>query len=255
MSIARDSVDTLTDQDSGSLRVALATTDAEIEASQRLRYAIFGVEMGAKLRKDAPGRDIDEFDPHCEHLLVTDMETGQLAGSARLLRDTGAEQTGMFYSESEFDLGAILALPGRFMEVGRTCIHRDYRTGAAIRTLWNGIAQQVMRYDVDYLIGCASLPMDGRGAHAQAIVDRIRDNYFTPAPLRVTPNLPLPEARSLPAKTTVVLPALLKAYLRLGARVAGEACWDTAFNVADVFILLQRKHLEPRYARTFLEGT
>ena len=115
------------------------------------------------------------------------------------------------------------------------------------------VARFVMEHNIDYLIGCASLPMDGNGAHAQAIVDRIRTKYFTPEELRVIPRLPLPEALPLPAISTPVLPALLKAYLRLGAQIGGEACWDPEFNVADVFVLLHRARLEPRYSRTFLE--
>jgi putative hemolysin len=241
------------EQQVGSFSVCLASTDSEIEASQELRHAIFCGEMGASLHGSRDGRDIDEFDRHCQHLIVTDCETGQLAGSTRLLFNEGARAAGMFYSESEFDLDTVLALSGRIMEVGRTCIHPDYRTGTAIRALWNGIAQQVVQHDIDYLIGCASLPMDGNGGHAQAIVDRLRDKYFTPQELRVTPRQSLPETTPLPKNASLVLPALLKAYLRLGAKVGGEACWDPDFNVADVFIFLHRDRLAPRYSRTFLE--
>jgi putative hemolysin len=233
--------------------VSLATTEPEIAASQRLRFDVFCTEMGARLPRSVDGQDIDEFDEHCLHLLLTDPASGRLAGSTRLLLSEGARAAGMFCSESRFDLGPVLALPGRFMEVSRTCIHRDYRSGATISALWNGIAEQVFRHDVDYLIGCAGLPMDNEGSHAQAIVERIRDHYFTSSELRVEPRLPLHERPPFLDRTSALLPALLQAYLRLGARVGGEACWDPEFHVADVFMMLECARLDPRSVRTYLQ--
>lgn len=253
MSMPIESVLEFSGQQSGCLHVAVATTAKEVAASQRLRYEIFCEEMGANLRRSEDGLDADDFDEHCIHLLVTDVSSSRLVGSTRLLLNSGAQRMGMFYSESEFMLDTILSLPGRFMEVGRTCIHRDYRTGAAIRTLWNGIAQQIIAQDIDYLIGCASLPMDCEGAIARAIIDRLRGRFFTPESLRAQPRLPLPESASLPECSDVLLPPLLKAYIRLGAQIGGDACWDPEFNVADVFVLLERTRLDPRYARVFLE--
>lgn len=253
MSLAHESLDFVAATPAESLQVSLATSAEDIAATQRLRHQVFVEEMGARLPRDPDGREWDEFDPHCLHLMVTDPRCGQLVGSTRLLLDDGARATGMFYSETEFHLQPVLSLDGRFMEVGRTCIHPDHRTGAAIRTLWNGIARLVIEHDIDYLFGCASLSMDHQGAQAQAVMDRIRPRYFTTPNLRVAPRLALTEIFPLPHNVPVVLPALLKAYLRLGARVGGEACWDPVFNVADVFVLLHREQLAPRYARSFLE--
>ena len=253
MSLAHESLDFVAASPAETLQVSLATSAEDIAASQRLRHQVFVEEMGANLPHNPAGLEQDEFDPHCLHLMVTDPRCGQLVGSTRLLLGAGARAAGMFYSETEFHLQPVLSLSGRLMEIGRTCIHPAYRTGTAIRTLWNGIAQQVIEHDIDYLFGCASLPMDQQGAHAQAIMDRIRPRYFTTPDLRVAPRLALEEIFPLPHNAPVVLPALLKAYLRLGARVGGEACWDPIFNVADVFVLLQREQLAPRYARSFLE--
>ena len=252
MSLAHESLDFVAASPAESLQVRLATSAEDIAATQRLRHSVFVEEMGANLPRNPEGLERDEFDPYCLHLMVTDPRCGQLVGSTRLLLDEGARAAGMFYSETEFHLQPVLSLDGRFMEVGRTCIHPEYRTGAAIRTLWNGIARLVVEFDIDYLIGCASLPMDQQGAHAQAIMDRIRPRYLTSPELRVAPRLALSEIFPLPHEVPVVLPALLKAYLRLGARIGGEACWDPVFNLADVFVLLRREQLAPRYARSFL---
>ena len=45
------------------------------------------------------------------------------------------------------------------MEVGRTCVHADYRTGATIALLWQGLARFMVMNRFDYPMGCASIPL------------------------------------------------------------------------------------------------
>lgn len=234
------------------LTAAFARSDAEIEAAQRLRHRIFAGEMGARLDTLKAGLDMDRFDPYCHHLLVKDRAFNTVVGYTRVLTDTQAAVAGGFYSETEFDLSRILALPGRFMEIGRTCVHPDYRTGAAISTLWSGLARFMAAHRFDYLIGCASIPLQGGGCQALPVIDYLRKHHLSPEYLRAYPKRPLP-ARDVTAVDTVNIPALLKGYLRLGAHVCGEPCWDPDFNVADVFVLLMRAHLNQRYARRFVD--
>lgn len=235
----------------GSLVVSLAAGDVDVRACQALRYHIFGEEHGARLATSEPGLDIDAFDPYCMHLLVRDSATGEVVATTRLLLDRDAKRAGMFYSETEFQLEPVLALHARILEVGRTCIHADYRAGSAIAVLWAGLARIVEMHDIDYLIGCASLPMHDEGAQALAVYDRLREHYLVEPELRVEPRLPLNAVHGS-ADIAMALPPLLKAYLRLGAQIGGPPCWDPLFNVADLFILLDRDRLAQRYARRFL---
>lgn len=231
------------------LQISFARSERELRESQRLRYEIFVDEMGATLHNRIPGHDHDALDEHCRHLLVRDAGSGQLIGSTRILTDVTARAAGGFYSEGEFDIEAIRRLPGRIMEIGRTCVHRDYRSGATIATLWSGLAEFVSDEGINYLIGCASVPLaDG---DAQRIFSDLSQKYMTPAELRVTPKLALPR-QDLLAHSDYQLPPLLKAYLRVGARIGGEPCLDPDFKCADLFILLDTVNLERRYARHFL---
>ena len=241
------------------LCVALARTQDEIKACQRLRYQIFAEEMGAALDSEptdeTQGLDIDQFDQHSQHLLVRNTENNTIVGTTRLISPTPQYKKPVrFYSESEFDLANVLRLPGRFMEVGRTCIHADYRNGSTIAVLWQGLARMMVMHDVDYLIGCASIPLDDGGANAAAIMQRIRDKHLAVPELRVYPHKsPPPPTTS--AIGTINMPSLLKAYLRLGATICGEPYWDSKFNVADVFVLLDRNHLASRYLKHFVQNS
>lgn len=236
-----------------ALIVSLADSEDEIRECQRLRYSIFAEEMGALLDPTIPGVDQDGFDALCKHLLVRDTSSGKIVGTTRLLIGGNPGSDVHFYSETEFDIKNVMELPGRLMEVGRTCIHPDYRNGSTISVLWQGIARMMLLHDVDYLMGCASIPLDDGGANATATINRLREKCFVAPHLRVYPKNPLPKA-STDAVGTVRFPSLLKAYLRLGAVIGGEPYWDAQFNVADVFVLLNRDQIDRRYARHFIQG-
>ncbi len=236
------------------LYVELASTEDEIRASQVLRYRVFAEELGARLASAEQGIDADRFDQHCRHLLVREADTGRVIGSTRLLTDELATNAGGFYSQSEFDLEAVLALPGRRLEIGRTCIDPNYRQGAAITTLWTGLGAFIQRHRVDWLFGCASIDLEDSGVRAHAIMANLRQQAMTPADIRAHPRLALPYAPAYdPATISAPLPPLLKAYVRLGARIAGEPCYDPDFNVADVLILVDVAHMDQDYARHFLQ--
>lgn len=231
--------------------VGLAQTREEILDTQKLRFRIFAGELGAQIDGGGEGIDQDGFDPHCQHLTVRDNDSGEIIACTRILTDDRAPRAGGFYSASEFDLAMVDALPGRVVEIGRTCVDARYRGGAAIAVLWQGIAGFITRHGYDYLFGCASIGLEDGGAAAHAILDNIRARHLAPEYQRVRPFIPLPAADSRPTGKAK-LPPLLKAYLSLGAKACGEAYWDRDFNCADVFMLLNVSDLNPRYARHFL---
>jgi putative hemolysin len=235
------------------LSVGLALTAAEKRESQRLRYRIFAEEMGARLDTPEPGLDIDAYDAYCRHIVVRDHATREVVASTRVLLDTDARRAGGFYSQSEFDIERLLNASGRILEIGRTCVHPDYRSGAAISLLWSGLARCIDIRQYQYLIGCASVPMGANGATASAAYELLKEKYLLPEASRVTPKLPLPEQLVSDAKQPKPsLPPLLKAYIRLGARIGGEPCWDPLFDCADLFIVLSPVELQKRYAKHFL---
>jgi len=234
------------------LRVGLAATDDDVRAAQRLRHRVFVEEMGARLDCDEPGIESDRFDPFCQHLLVRDVASDEVVGCYRILTDTQAAHAGGFYSQTEFDLTRILAIPGRFVEVGRTCIHPDYRSGAAIGLLWSGLARFMFMHKYDYLMGCASIPLHGGMEQVGAIWHTLATSHLMSPEWRVFPRIPLAALPKPDDDATPDLPPLIRGYLRLGARACGEPAWDPAFNVADLFLLLSLDRLNARYAQHFI---
>jgi putative hemolysin len=137
-------------------------------------------------------------------------------------------------------------LSDRMVEVGRSCVHRDYRDGATITHLWSGLAQYMQQHRHEYLIGCASISMADGGHVAASIYRKLHRIYSAPAEYSVFPRCPLP-LHALNQYLDAPIPPLLKGYLRLGAYICGEPSWDPEFNTADLFILLPMPRMSGRY--------
>lgn len=227
----------------------------EVRAAQRLRYDIFVGEMGARLNTPLPGHDIDLFDNFCEHLLVCNETTGQVIGTYRVLTPVQAQRVGSTYSDTEFDLTRLRGLRERMVELGRSCVHRDYRHGGVIMALWGALGAFMVRNQLDTMIGCASIPMLHNGVVsgdlAASIWRKVQATHLAPIQYHVRPRLPLPIER-LDGSLDVEPPALIKGYLRLGSKVLGPPAWDPDFNSADLPMLMRLEDLPARYRKHFL---
>ncbi|MFI6273990.1 GNAT family N-acetyltransferase [Streptomyces sp. NPDC050988] len=231
--------------------VTLARDEADVRAAQRLRHDVFAGEMGALLSSSQPGLDVDAFDAYCDHLLVRDTTTGQVVGTYRLLPPDRAAIAGRLYSEGEFDLGPLAGIRSGLVEVGRSCVHPDHRDGAVIGLIWAGIARYMVDGGHEWLAGCCSIPLADGGTLAAGTWDRVRDKHLAPEEYRVRPLLPW-SAEGVARPARIELPPLLRGYLRLGAWVCAEPAHDPDFGVADLYVLLSMRRVNPRYLRHFL---
>jgi putative hemolysin len=238
--------------------VAWARTAQDILAAQRLRHEVFVEEMGARLQLPAdapPGHDIDAFDRHCEHLLVraiaADGHSAQVIGTYRVLTPEAATRAGGLYSETEFDLSPLQSLRPRMVELGRSCVHAEHRSGGAIMALWGALAEFMVRNQLDTMIGCASVSMRDGGHYAASLWHQLKDTHLAAPQWQVTPRLALP-VDELRQDLEVEPPPLIKGYLRCGARILGRPAWDPDFNTADLPMLMRIDDLPARYRRHFL---
>ncbi len=231
--------------------VSLARTESEVREAQKLRYKVFVEEMGARVPSNPDNLDVDDFDRYCEHLLVRDNFSGEVVGTYRILSPEQARQAGGYYTEGEFDLSRLNHLRDSMVEVGRSCVHPDYRNGGVITLLWAGMAQYMLKNNYEYLVGCASISMADGGHNAANIYNKIKGEAMCPAEWRVFPNCALPYAALVNGADEIV-PPLVKGYLRLGAFICGDPAWDPDFNTADLMVLLPMSRLNKRYAKHFL---
>ena len=233
------------------LECFLADSETLIKEVQALRYRVFAKEMGAKLKTEAEGLDYDEVDSYCDHLVVYDNLNHKVVGYTRLLNHYQAQRLGWFYSQKEFNLENVLAMPGRFLEIGRTCVDPDYRGGAVLTTLWTTLVQYALEGNFNYLIGCASITPGPSGFAVDAVFRNIDAKNIAPIALQVYPSIPVSSALRCQRDESGI-PPLLKAYFRFGAMVCGEPCWDEDFNCMDLFMLLPLDQLHARYSKHYM---
>jgi putative hemolysin len=255
----------------GPFEIRLAATAKELRSAQKLRYAIFYEEGGAIASQTAARsrRDICPFDAICDHLIVTDTEAvsasgrpkAKVVGTYRLLRRDVADMHHGFYSQGEFDMRDLLARqPGtRFLELGRSCVHANYRSKRVIELLWRGLWLYAKQHNIDALIGCASLP--GTDLDALRLPLSFLHHYaqageewqVAPWPQGETDFVPLPRDQTDVRRGLASLPPLLKAYLRTGARFSRSAVVDRQFGTTDVFTVMPMNDIEERYRSHFGE--
>ena len=233
------------------LHATVASCETEVLEAQKLRYRVFHDEMGARLPTRTPGVDRDIYDPFCDHLVVWDESQGRIVGTYRILSPTAARKVGGYYSENEFDLTRLQHLRSRMVEIGRSCIDPDYRSGAVIALLWSGLARYMVENGYEYLIGCASVSMADGGHNAASLYNQLRETHLAPLEYHVFPRYPLP-LETLRTDLPATTPPLIKGYLRAGAWICGDPAWDPDFNTADLPILMPVARFQDRYVRHFM---
>lgn len=241
----------------GDLVTRLAKDSAEIEEAQKLRYKIFYDELGAHPtpRTQRCQRDEDEFDAYADHLLVLRNPEGstqkEIVATYRLLRRSVAHKLGYFYSANEYDLRLLKNVPGEILEVGRSCVAKNYRGKTVVQLLWEGIAFYIQCYKIPLLFGCASFHTIDPNKIARELT-YLYTHRLAPANIRVRAleNLYVPMSRVDPTSLSYAqlhLPPLIKGYLRLGGFVGDGAVIDPQFNTTDIAILVGTQSMTDKY--------
>jgi putative hemolysin len=142
------------------------------------------------------------------------------------------------------------------LELGRSCVHPDYRGGSAMFHLWNALGDYVLRHGIEVMFGAASFAGTDVAALAQPL-GFLHQCHLAPEGLRaraIGPHAQLAEV--LPAAVDkraalVATPALIKAYLRLGGFVGEGVFVDHAFNTTDVLVVMDTGAMSARHKRYY----
>jgi len=241
--------------------VKLAETEEEIRMAQKLRYRVFNQEQGKGLKEaDENGIDSDEFDEFCLHLIVIDKKTQDVIGTYRAHIGYVARGAKGFYSSREYRIEGLDKISDRCIELGRSCVAPEYRTGTVVVLLWSAISVLLMRTDLVYMIGCVSLEVTDPKI-GWALYEYIKTRYpasrdiiAVPKPEFKLKKPPKSEIDEMLKDTLALknhIPALFKGYLRLGALICGEPALDKDFGTIDFFVLVDTRKIPERYTKYF----
>ena len=242
--------------------VRLARDAADVRAAQRLRYEVFVAELGGGgdgVDHDAR-LECDRFDAVFDHLLLLDAARGDaVVGVYRVMREDQARAAGQFYSEDEYDLEPLRRSGRKLLELGRSCLHADYRGGAGMMHLWQALADYVQSHGIEVLFGAASFHGTDVAALRQPL-SLLHHRHLAPEPLRVRARVYqsmdlVPEDQIDRRQAMRETPALIKAYLRLGGTVGDGAFVDHAFNTTDVCLVMDTAQMNERQRSLYARGS
>lgn len=251
--------------DDAQFTLRLAADARDLRAAQRLRYRVFVEELGGT----GPMIDVenrlerDEFDPYFDHLLLIDprrdpAQLEDVVGVYRLLPSDRLVQSGRFYSESEYDLAPLKATGRRLLELGRSCVHPDYRGSTAMFHLWNALADYVLERQIEVMFGVASFHGTDIAALAQPL-SYLHHHHLAPPELRVSAwpehrqSMDLIPLAQLDRRIAMAgTPALIKAYLRLGGFVGADAWIDHPFNTTDVCLVMDTANMSAKHREFYM---
>jgi putative hemolysin len=238
---------------SSSFSVSLAQNLTDVEECQRLRYQVFNQELGGGLATSVRSKlDQDRFDWVCDHLMVRDISCGVLAGTYRMQTGYRAQGNLGYYSEQLFDFGPLEPIRGELLELGRACVHSDYRNTTVLGMLWKGIASYAALCNARYMLGCSSITSQDESDGA-ALFEALREKYLAPERLRTRPREPH-RCRPLEGAPHTALsepPRLFRAYLDISARLCGPPAIDRDFGTIDFLTLLDLQAIPQRLRTRF----
>jgi putative hemolysin len=213
---------------------------------QRLRYLVFNCELGEGLDSSARiGLDRDRYDFICDHLMVRNISTGQLVGTYRMQSGFRAKGNLGYYSEQFFDFAPYEGIRAEVLELGRACVHTEFRNSAVLHMLWKGIARYATSCGARYLLGCSSVTSQDEN-EGIALYDQLREKYLIEPSLRTKPRPHFTcraTSTSTPAPAT---PRLFRAYLEVSARLCGLPAIDREFKTIDFLTLIDLQRIPDR---------
>jgi putative hemolysin len=233
-------------------RAGMAQTLQDLIDCQRLRYLVFNCELGEGLASSALiGLDRDRYDFICDHLMVRDTNSGKLVGTYRMQSGFRAKGNLGYYSEQFFDFTPFEGIREEVLELGRACVHAEYRNTAVLHMLWKGVVRYALSCRARYLLGCSSVTTQDENA-GMALYEELRGKHLIGSALRTNPK---PEFQCRTSNATTPVPAtprLFRAYLEISARLCGPPAIDREFKTIDFLTLIDLKNIPDRFRKRFL---
>lgn len=245
--------------------IKLVETKSELKHAQALRYSIFYKEKKARpsFSKKIIRLDYDKIDKFADHLIVIDKNKktkNKIVGTYRLIRGDVARLFGGFYTSYEFNLVNITNAfrDKQILELGRSCVHQDYRNGSVMNLLWKAIAEYVKLYDIRVLLGCASFSGTDPTKYSDEL-SFLKQNFSLPKYLSVESfnynNYSVYKLKNNnfnQLRTFAKLPPLIKGYIRIGGKVSDNFYVDHKFNTIDLCVIVKIADIEKKYKEKYL---
>lgn len=221
-----------------------------------LRFEVFFREFSTqKVTFSLFPYDVDMHDFICDHLIVKDKAEDKVVACYRLLSSTTDKKIKRFYSEGEFEISSLLNAPGNKLELGRACVHKDYRNGAVISLLWKGLLDYAKQADTRYMFGCSSINRKDFQNLPQ-IMNYLekQGSFINDFKIGVQPKYKMKfkvEGSSETSNGGKAMGSLMHMYIMAGAKMGRTLAYDSEMDCLDMFTLMDMQNLPPSFKRRF----
>lgn len=231
--------------------VKTANHPEELAQVLKLRFEVFFREFSTQKVTSLFPYDIDMHDFVCDHLIVKDKSEDKVIACYRLLSSKAQHKAGRFYSEGEFVIDELVQSTENKLELGRACVHKDYRKGTVIGLLWKGLIEYARKSETRYMFGCSSINRKDFSNLPQIMESLERkDGFIKDFNIGVQPKYKMkfnvetsPEAGGMNS--------LMHMYVLAGAKMGRELAYDAEMDCLDMFTLMDMKNLPASFERRF----
>lgn len=232
-----------------SIHCCIAESKKQLDDALRLRFCVFGEELGLLAGSNPIPRELDSFDTLESTVHFLAYVEGKAAGTVRLLLPNAeiAQASGQrfgFHLEHYFDLSAMAQSNIAPAELTRFCIQKPYRRSPLLLHLYEAMRQESLRRGITHWIASANTETDSMedalimGAVAESIglcsgVRGIVRRLSIAGPQQ--PRRPFYSAdersRAYAGKLSgLALPKPLQSFSKLGARFVSAPIYDSRFQ-------------------------
>jgi putative hemolysin len=166
----------------------------------------------------------------------------------------GAE-IGKSYAAQYYGLESLAGYKGRMVEMGRFCVHPDWRDADILRLAWGAMTTYVDENSIDMLFGCSSFHGTDWAVHADALA-MLKHRHLGPKTL--LPHVKAPNVFKFAARlrrkpdarrAALAMPPMLKTYLMMGGWVSDHAVVDRDLGTMHVFTGVEISAIPPARKR------
>ena len=234
--------------------VKTANHPDELAQVLKLRFEVFFLEFSTqKVTFSLFPYDVDMHDFVCDHLIVKDKSLDKVVACYRLLssKHSGNKK---FYSEGEFEIKDLLKTSENILELGRACVHKDYRKGTVVALLWKGLIDYARKSETRYMFGCSSINRKDFASVPQ-ILEQLekQDGFISDYQIGVKPSYRMKFSleKSDEIKPGKAMGSLMHMYLMAGAKMGRTLAYDSEMDCLDMFTLMDMKDLPASFERRF----
>jgi putative hemolysin len=240
--------------------IKTADTLDELNEVLRLRFKVFFKEFSTQTMKLSFVRyDVDKLDFICDHLIVIEKSSQKIVACYRLVTPTQRPFLKSYYTETEFVLDEFFKLDAPKLELGRACVHPDFRSGTVIGLLWTGLLEYAKKAQVRYLFGCSSInASDFPVLHQIKDYMESHDSFIKDYKVGVQKKYKIethPEVKSRFNTQTEIekkpIGSLIHMYMMAGAKLSPEFAYDKEMDCLDVFTAVDLTQIPPSFAKRF----